>query len=576
MKSAETSSATREAAQIEPSAQVAADRALLRDAQARGTGPALKAYVKLSGPGWLQSAITLGGGSLSGALFLGVIAGYSMLWLQVLAVVLGVVMLSAISYVTLSTRERPFAAINRHINPVLGWGWALASLMASMVWCLPQFSLSTAVVQQNLLPGILGAEGIFGDIGGKIIICALLFITATAIVFTYDSKGKGVKLFERLLKGLVGLVVISFFGVVLKLAFTGDGLPWGEIFSGFIPDLSQWSHPAETFGPALQAVAPEFRAFWSNNILSMQRDVMIAAAAAAVGINMTFLLPYSMLARGWDKHFRGLAIFDLSTGMVIPFVLVTGCIVIASASQFHAKPGAGLLDGGNAPPALVGQFNGLLDSRLSAEMGADYTSLAPEAKAEIRAALPEGDKRMAAMLVKRDAFHLSSALAPLTGSTVANAVFGLGVLGMGLSTIVILMLISGFVVCEMLGVPQGGKTHRIGAMLASVGVLGPFIWSGKTAFWLAVPTSIIGMIFLPIAYLTFLLMMNSKSLMGDQIVRGNQRLLWNLLMGVATLGALIAAGWSIWDKAHWTGVSIAVAFIVFALAVQIFRKKQLA
>ena len=28
---------------------------------------------------------------------------------------------------------------------------------------------------------------------------------------------------------------------------------------------------------------------------------MIAAAATAVGINMTFLLPYSMLARGWDN-----------------------------------------------------------------------------------------------------------------------------------------------------------------------------------------------------------------------------------------------------------------------------------
>ena len=36
-------------------------------------------YTKLSGPGWLQSAITLGGGSLGSSLYLGVIGGISLL-----------------------------------------------------------------------------------------------------------------------------------------------------------------------------------------------------------------------------------------------------------------------------------------------------------------------------------------------------------------------------------------------------------------------------------------------------------------------------------------------------------------
>ena len=78
-------------------------------------------------------------------------------------------------------------------------------------------------------------------------------------------------------------------------------------------------------------------AYWSNLIVSQQRDVMLSAGAAAVGINMTFLLPYNLLSRGWDKDFRGLTIFDMSTGTFIPFVLATGCVVIASATQFHAK-----------------------------------------------------------------------------------------------------------------------------------------------------------------------------------------------------------------------------------------------
>ena len=52
-------------------------------------------YTKKSGPGWLQGAITLGGGSLAGALYLGVFMGYNMMWLQPLAMILGVIMLSA-------------------------------------------------------------------------------------------------------------------------------------------------------------------------------------------------------------------------------------------------------------------------------------------------------------------------------------------------------------------------------------------------------------------------------------------------------------------------------------------------
>ena len=55
-------------------------------------------------------------------------------------------------------------------------------------------------------------------------------------------------------------------------------------------------------------------------IVSQQRDVMLSAGAAAVGINMTFLMPYMLLARGWDRDFRSLTIFDLCTGMFIPFL----------------------------------------------------------------------------------------------------------------------------------------------------------------------------------------------------------------------------------------------------------------
>ena len=49
--------------------RVEANREMIVDAQERGLGATLAAYTRLSGPGWLASAITLGGGSLACLLY---------------------------------------------------------------------------------------------------------------------------------------------------------------------------------------------------------------------------------------------------------------------------------------------------------------------------------------------------------------------------------------------------------------------------------------------------------------------------------------------------------------------------
>ena len=51
------------------------------------------------------------------------------------------------------------------------------------------------------------------------------------------------------------------------------------------------------------------------------------------------------------------------------------------------------------------------------------------------------------------------------------------------STIIILMTINGHAVCEILGKPHKGPVFLIGAYIAGLGVLGPFVWS-DAAFWL--------------------------------------------------------------------------------------------
>ena len=536
--------------------QVEQDRQAILDAKQKGTLATLMTYARLSGPGWLQGAITLGGGSLAGSLYLGVIGGYEMMWLQPLMMILGIVMLSAIGYVALSTGERPFDAINRHVNPVLGWGWAIATLMANLVWAMPQFSLGTAAIQQNLFPEQFGSDT------GKYVAVGLLFGVSAMVIWFYESGGWGLKLFEILLKSMVAIVVLSFFGVVIAMSSKGGGLAWGEILSGFIPDLSLLDRPAAAFEAALKDST--HAEYWREQILSTQRDRMVTAAATAVGINMTFLLPYSMLKRGWDRDFRGLAIFDLSVGLFIPFLLATSCVVIASASQFHGQFDPGLVGEGPATPGITDKLQG------GYEKNVEGLEKHLDGSGEIELA----DRKIAAMLVQRDAFLLANTLEKLTGRTVAHVVFGIGVVGMAFSTIIILMLINGFTVCEMIGIPASGIQHRIWSLLPGItGALGfLFLWGdGKARFWLAVPTSVFGMVLLPIAYLTFFLMMNNRRMLGEHLPQGGRRNLVNAAMCVALAAATVGAGWSIWSKTQWYGVGGVVVFLLLAGVVHVVR-----
>jgi Mn2+/Fe2+ NRAMP family transporter len=563
------------------------DRQMILEAKAKGRVPLLGAFVRLSGPGWLQSAITLGGGSLSGSLYLGVLGGFMFMWLQPLAMAAGIVMLSAIAYVTLSTGQRPLGNINKHINPVLGWGWLFASMMANLVWSLPQFALATAALRQNLLPNVFGAQAM-PEFWGQLCVSVMVLAVAMTAAMLYTTGGRGMKIFEIVVKCLVGTTVICFIGVVVRLTFTGQ-LPWGNIARGFIPNLRLLSEPTPDLMIHINNIAADQRDFWINLIVGQQRDVMISAAATAVGINMTFLFPYSMLRKGWNRDFRGLAIFDLSTGLFFPFLLATSCVVIASASQFHGVAGAGLLgevdpvtqEAVTPAPNLVNSYKGILRDRLAREIGADEVAQLQQADAEKGTALldmriaqlPEADRHMAAVLARRDAFNLSDALSPLVGRRFSHYVFGLGVLGMAMGAATMLMLINGLCFCEMLNRPAMGWTQRAGSLMVCVGILGPFFWSGAQ-MWLAIPTSVFAMTLLPFAYFSFFALMNQKTLLGNDMPTGIRRFWWNTLMAIAAGLAAFASVWSLYSRIGWYGFVVIALVLVLMGIVHFARKTQ--
>ena len=215
-----------------------------------------------------------------------------------------------------------------------------------------------------------------------------------------------------------------------------------------------------------------------------------------------------MLRRKWGKEHRGLAIFDLSTGLFIPFVIATGCLVIAMATQFHANSDNYVY---SKSPSIVNTAKDQLGEKAFDELEDKEGKLQ-----SIYIAMPK-EKRANAelelMTARPSQLELASSLEPLTGKLVSQWVFGFGVLAMAVSTVVILMLINGFAICEAFDRPDDEKLRRIGCLIAGcIGFFGPIVW-GKLSAYLVIPTSVFGFTLLPIAYITFLLLMNSKSLL---------------------------------------------------------------
>ncbi|MCB9868436.1 MAG: divalent metal cation transporter [Planctomycetes bacterium] len=432
--------------------QLAAERERLTALAGKPLPTRLWGYLGMSGPGFLQGALTLGGGSAGSSLFAGALLGYQLLWVQPLAMLCGVLMLQALAHQTLSTGMRPFEAVRRFVHPTMAWAWALASMVASLIWCLPQYSLATSVVADV-------GEQIGTPIPPMASAVAILVLT-TAITWSYNRGGRALRAFERLLKVLVAAIILAFGAVVWK-----TGVRWDELRHG----LFGFELPRSADGIA----------------------VMISAFATAVGINMTFLFPYTLLARGWGREHRGLARFDLTLGLMLPYVLATSLVIIATANVIH--PHYDPVAGGR-PSAL----------------------------------------------------DMARALEPL-GGVAGRIVFDLGILGMTLSTIPLLMLVCGFIAVELFGVSPSGWGYRLATLIPAPGVLGPLVWK-DWGFWLVTPTSVLCGLMLPIAYISFFVLQNRRGYLGADMPSGWKRVVWNVLLGAVVLVVSCGCALEVWSR----------------------------
>jgi len=402
-----------------------------------------RGYWGLSGPGWIQSALTLGAGTAGSSILAGSVFGYRLLWVQPVAMFLGVVVFAAIGHQALVTRARPYDVFRKKLHPAVALLWGLSVLLSSIVWQFPQYSLGTDVLRDML--------AVAGVAAPRWPVAAVIFVVTTAICWSYGGGSrKAVRGFERILKYFLLLMVLSFLLVVIK-----TGVNRGELVRGFLG----FHFPRDREGLTL----------------------VLGMLGAAVGVNMTFLYPYTLLARGWGREHRGLKNFDLGVSMFLPFVLATSLVVIACANTLFAR----------------------------------------------------GIKVQGAV----DAAH---ALEPLIGALAGRIVFSLGVLSMCLTTAVIEMLICGFVLSEMLGFELRGRAYKGATLVANIGLLGAFY---KMPFWLPVVTSSFNLIMMPVAYIGFFILQNSEKYLGADRNRGLKGWVWNALLVVAivvvTVGAVV-------------------------------------
>lgn len=442
-------------------------------------------YLKRTGPGLLQSAMTLGAGSAAASVVAGASFGYKLLWIQPVAMFLGVCMMAALSNVVLTTQERPYGAFGRETSKILVFLWALGTVMASVIWHFPQYGLVAGAARDLAdLAGIQSrvAEGATGVLGyttaglavsfGAGLLILLINMTAT---WSYGSSAWGIKLYEWFLRGLIGLVILAF-GIVVLANF--GNINWGELGKGLI---GYYGIPEGT------------------------TTLVLGMLGAAVGINMTFLYPYSLLAKGWGPHHKKLARWDLGMSMFVPFVLVTSLVIIAMSVSGVYVPGE---DG-----------------------------------------VREGMKPLDAAM----------ALQGVMGDAAGRIVFDLGLIGMACGAISAHMVVCGFTICEMFELEYTKWRFRMFAMVPAIGIFGVIT---NLPIWFPIAASAICFTMLPIAYVLFLIMNNKRSYIGDAVGHGVSRILFNTILvialAVATIGSFIKFKGGVIDKVFTKSETVTV------------------
>ncbi len=470
-------------------------------------------YTKISGPGIWIALAALSAGSLVGSIGIGQILGTNGLWIQAWAMLLGMFSLWSVSHITLNSQQSLFSLLRNEWNPSLGWWLAGSAMITNFAWCMPQFRFGADITGSVLLPFL---DNKIGKIGVAVVILSFSIFLS----FWYEKSGFRSKLIQWIFRFILWTLLGTLITATV-MSFIESDYSVKNIAAGFIPNLSHFNEVSTSIEPLLSKVG-EFRSFWEVKLLEKQKELSLITFSSTLGINLLFALPLMLLGRGWKRRHNGFAKFNLFWGLFIPFLLCSSCLTILATLGFQGQINHISIPD-DALEMQVEEFSSdlktnILSDRVIYEIGDEkFSSLAPFQQENLIRNLSTTDHTLSHFLLP---FSVNQWVESLSkDNPTIKYLLGIAVLLISFSTILILMILNGHLVCEVLNKPHRGAPFQTGSLILALASVGPFVLSDQNN-WVADPTYFLSLAILPYALLSFLLMLNSREILGRECPKG--------------------------------------------------------
>jgi NRAMP (natural resistance-associated macrophage protein)-like metal ion transporter len=245
-----------------------------------------KRLLRAIGPAFITAAVVLGPGSISTASRMGASFGYSLIWLMVM------ICLFMSCYTAMAAR---FGSVSN--ESLLGvvrrkYGGWLAVILG-----VCSFTVCAGFQAGNNL----GAGTAMESLTGLPLWLWAVFFTGAALAIMFLTR-RTYKVIEKMMLGLVILMIGAFFGTVVKAA-----PKVAEVAGGFVPSLPAGSFP-----------------------------VMAAMLGTTFSVVAALYQSYLVQEKGWRLADYRTGIRDAVTGIVV-LIFITTIIVITSAAVIHPK-----------------------------------------------------------------------------------------------------------------------------------------------------------------------------------------------------------------------------------------------
>ena len=249
----------------------------------------LRDLLKRIGPGLVATGIVIGPGAVTTAAMLGADYGYSLVWLVIPIIFMGITFMMTTNRLAIITGMPTIHAIRKYYGPVAAYVVGIAVFLACLFFTMGNISGTGAGM--NL---IFGLDWKIGSV-----------IMIAVVVYCYFAKNVYSKV-EKIITLCILVMILSFYATLIGVG----GPDWGEFGAGMVG----FQIPEGSLATAL--------AFISTN------------AAVTSGIYATYLGQ----EKKWKKEdlFNGVMFTDALVH-VISVVLISGAIILVGAIVLHPQ-----------------------------------------------------------------------------------------------------------------------------------------------------------------------------------------------------------------------------------------------